>query len=170
MQEDLGGPAVCVSFTLTFDEYVSALSGLRAERGMWILYAVVLFIAFFIATQLTLWWLWIWIGAIALVFLCLRFVQRWRVRLLMKKWQGSPGLCEPQSYFFSPSGVRICSGFGRFSVDWKFFIATRNAPTFIYFMNARGEVNILPKRAFKCPEDQRTFRQFVEALGPKRRF
>jgi YcxB-like protein len=175
MQEVAGGPFVSVSFTLTFDEYASALSGLPAKWwasfvSLCMLVSGFLFFVLLLAGFVNAWGHWAWIGSIPLVFLCIRILQWQDTKLARMVWQAKAGLREAQTFIFSPSGVQISSAFGSLNTSWKNFVAAEASSLLFHLTSSRGEVYILPKRAFRSPEDRRTFQQLAEAMVPKCRF
>jgi hypothetical protein len=105
--------------------------------------------------------------SIVLWFLLLRWLDS---HLARKGWQANPAFREPLTYIFSPLSVKISSAFGSLEVGWKHFVAAELTSGIIYLTSIGGEVHILPKRAFRSPEDRRTFQQLAEAMVPTCRF
>jgi hypothetical protein len=177
MQEDLGGPTVCVTFTLTFDEYDSAISSKRARQlGLlfpWLgnVSVVILLFVLFIAALGICSGMLFSLEFIALLLLGRQFVRQQRdARLALKKWQANADLREPHTYIFSPSGVQISWTLGSANVSWKEIEAAESSSSLFLLAGRCGELYIVPERAFTIPEDRRRFQQLAEALVPTCRF
>ena len=162
--DSYSGPTVSVSYQLTQDEVVAALRWelVRNRRTKFFLACgvfVVLCAVLLVATDPGNDSGWGLLGAGGYLLALGAFMV---ARGPYRSWNRGPGIRGPQSFTLSDSGVEAHSAIAESKARWDLYTEAYETPNaYLLRLANRRSYYIFPKRVFRSPEDESTFRNLV---------